>query len=362
MLDFLKKMDKKFLITCSLLIVVPLLIIVLLMILQGCEGKVNSFDSYEDKMVKKAQSYFEYHQLLPKNNGKEAIVTLEELENDGLKSASKALKDDSCTGSVTVKNNGGYYNYIPYLECSEYKTKYLIDRLKKKIVKKESGLYRIGNEYIYKGNKVDNYVKLYNEEYRIIGIDSDNNIRMIKTMYEDDQVYWDNKYNVAAEDTVGINDYYNSSIYDYLWKIYDNKKRVSTEMKKHLVGQTICLDKRSESDLEISRGVCINTLKDQFITIPSVYDYTLASYDDNCLKIGDGACANFNYMSDVISTSWTINASSDDTYSVYYISGSYIESRDASTYLPLYWVISISGNEIVKSGDGTLEKPFIIKQ
>ena len=99
MIETLKKMDKKFLITCSCLIIIPLIIIILLAILQSCDGKEINYGKYQERMTQYAENYFKNHQLLPKIDGKEAMVTLEELEQDGFKSALRVLKDDSCTGT-----------------------------------------------------------------------------------------------------------------------------------------------------------------------------------------------------------------------------------------------------------------------
>ena len=360
MIDVLKKMDKKFLITSGLLIFIPLLIIIILMIVRGCSTG-SSYESYEEKMISSAQRYFEYHDVLPNKEGKEVVVNLDDLVEEGLKSPEKAVNDATCTGSVTAKKNGKQYFYIPYLECKDYTTDYIINHLKKDIVSKESGLYKVGNEYIYKGNKVKNYISFFDTLYRIVKIDSNGNLRLIKNTREDDQISWDDRFNVSADDSVGINDYYNSLIYDAVWNAYRDKKLFTPEMKKHIVAHSVCLDKKAVSDTSVEEKTCTNTLNNQFISIPSLYDYSQASYDKDCVKIGDGACANYNYLDEVITSSWTINASSDDTRSVYYITGSYVDVQDAINYKNYHWIISISGNELYTQGKGTLEDPYVIK-
>ena len=360
MKDFFNKMDRKFLLTAGLLIAIPIFIVILLVIIRGCSSGT-SYEKYQDKMVQKTDNYVKNHQLLPGKSGKEVVVTLDELIDNGLKSPEKALKDSTCTGSVTVKRNNKEYMYVPYLECSKYTTDYIVDHLKKDIVKSESGLYKEGNEYIYKGNKVKNYVSFFGTLYRVIKIDSNNNLRMVKAKRDDNQISWDDKYNVSSDDDLGINDYYNSEIYDQLWKQYNQEKIVTKEMKKHMVGHSVCLDKKSIDDRSLQQPVCQNVLNNQFISLPTIYDYTLASYDNDCKQIGDGACANFNYLDDVLTSTWTVNASSNDTFSVYYLAGSYVDVADANTYKSYYWVISISGNELYTSGDGTETSPYIIK-
>lgn len=361
MMDTLKKMDKKFLITVGCLIAFPLLIIIILMILRGCSGGM-SYEKYQSNMVSEAKKYFKYHDLLPSVEGKEQIVTLDDLVVDGFKSPEKALKDNTCTGSVTVKKNNKYYLYIPYLECKDYTTKYISDKLTKNIVTKESGLYKIGNEYVYKGNKVDNYVKFFDTLYRIVKIDDNGNIWMIKNDRQDDQISWDTKYNVEADDSVGINDYYNSSIYDQLWKDYNkNDKFMSDDVRTHMVAHNVCLDKKKMDDKSIEKNTCSDVLEGQYISLPTLYDYALATYDENCKQIGDGACSNYNYLEDTITSTWTNNASADDTFSVYYMASSYVDAQQAYNYKGYYWIITISGNELYNGGNGTLEKPYIIQ-
>lgn len=359
MVSAFKSLDKKFLTTSGLLLFIPLLIILILVIARGCSSDP-SFEGYEQKMISSAQRYFEYHDLLPSKEGKEVIVTLDDLVAEGLKSPEKVLKDASCTGSVTAKKNGEQFFYTPYLECKDYTTDYIINHLKKDVVKKESGLYQVGNEYIYKGHKVKNYISFFGTLYRVIKIDSNGNLRLIKNTREDNQISWDNRFNVAADDNIGINDYYNSLIYDTVWQDYKDSKKFPKEIKKHLVAYTVCLDKKAISDTDVEEKPCSNKLDNQFISIPTLYDYTQASYDKDCLKIGDGACSNYNYLDEVITSSWMLNASSDDTRSVYYITGAYVDVQDAVNYKNYHWIINISGNELYKSGKGTLEDPYII--
>lgn len=360
MMDFIKKFDRKFLITCGCLIICPLLLILILMMLRGCSNS-NKVEDYQEQMVTKAKAYFKYHELLPTKEGKEQIVTLDELVEDGFKIPDKALGDSSCTGSVTVKKNGKNYFYIPYLECSEYTTDYIINHVKKDVVTSESGLYKVGEEYIYKGNKVNNYLSLNGVLYRIIKVDSDGNLRLIKNEREANEISWDNKYNTQSEENIGINNYYNSLIYDRLWESYKtNDKYFNNKVRKHLIAFDVCLDKKKLDDNSFKTVECENVLEDQFITIPSLYDYVNASYDSDCDELNKGACSNFNYLDDVISSSWTINAVSDNTSDVYYIASSDVLSQNAVVYKGYYWVITISGNELYSSGNGTLEKPYVV--
>ena len=122
----MKKLDSKFLITCAVIISLPIIFILFMMLLRGCSSGKKTYTKYEKMMVTKAKSYAKNHKMLP-SSGKSTILKLDNLVDGGLKSPNKALKDDSCSGSVVIKNNSkdnkDYYNYIPYLECDNYKTK-----------------------------------------------------------------------------------------------------------------------------------------------------------------------------------------------------------------------------------------------
>ena len=146
----LKKLDPKVLITLAALIILPIMFIVIMIIIRGCNSGKN-YSKYQNMMVARAKTYVKNHKLLPKK-GNSTIIKLDNLVEDGMKTPEKFLKDETCSGSVIVKNNstaeGKYYSYVPYLECDNYKTEYLKDYLIKDVVDKGSGLYKVEDEYI----------------------------------------------------------------------------------------------------------------------------------------------------------------------------------------------------------------------
>ena len=226
----IKNMDKKSLRLLIIVISIPLFLLFLLFIVKGCSSG-DIYKEYQDKMISAAEKYFINNNKLPVTEGGTVTVTLEDLVKEGLiTTPSKKLDDESCSGSVSVRNNGvsveenkgGFYLFIPDLECSKYKTKHLIDKLKKDVVTEKSGLYQVNDGYIYKGLKVKNYVKFNGKLFRIISIDNNNIIKMIKIDSEEDYYIWDNKYNVESESNDGKNDYSDSVIVDSLLELYKN--------------------------------------------------------------------------------------------------------------------------------------------
>ena len=55
-----------------------------------------------------------------------------------------------------------------------------------------NGLYKVDNEYVFKGDNVNNYIKLNDVLYRIISINSDGSVRLMenKKNSEDSMTSW----------------------------------------------------------------------------------------------------------------------------------------------------------------------------
>ena len=364
----LKSLSKKNLYVLIGLLSFPIFLIILLMILKGCSGGTQSYKSYENSMINSAKKYFENKNLLPKNEGGEVTVSLDDLVGEGYISSSlKKLKDDSCTGSVTVKNHGaslkenhgGFYSYIPNLVCDDYKSVHLIDKLKEGIVTEKSGLYEVGDELIYKGAKVNNYVSFFDKTYRIISIDSNGIMKLIKDSPEKETAVWDYKYNVEVENSFGKNDFSDSNIIEVLKDLYLS---TSDKQKKHLIAYSVCYGNRSENYSGIDKSnECSKIIDNQFISMISTYDFARASYDPQCNVINAGSCHNYNYLFDFLRTTWTVNGDADSTYKVYYYSQGYIFLTRANNAKKFNIVIYLDANELYTKGDGSLENPYVIK-
>lgn len=362
----LKKMDKKNVYIFAGLIFVPIVLILFLVLIRGCNGTL-SYSKYEDKMIKAAEKYFSDENNLPVTEGGEVTVSLDDLVNGGyLKSSEKLLKDDSCTGSVTVRNNGaslkanngGFYLYTPYLSCDGYETSYLIDKLMEDVVTSKSGLYQTDDGYVYKGSKVNNYVSFFDKNYRIISIDNDGILKLVKVDSEKDKVIWDDKFNTEKNRAYGKNDYSDSYIIDALLNKY---LETDINKKKHLVAYDVCVGNRGLNYVSIDKtNECSDKLENQFISLMNTYDYAMASYDSECTSIYSGACSNYNYIFDSINSTWLMNGLSDNSYEVYYYQGtiSYGKANNKKRY---NMVIYLSGNEVYKKGDGSLSSPYVIK-
>lgn len=347
----------------SLLIVVSGIVILFvgIAIYKGITETNVSYEKLESMMLNAAGRYFEQNGL-PDIDGETKQVSLPNLVSEGfLKPLSKLTKDTTCNGYVKVNNNGGYNLFIPYLECSEYKTKTLADAIKANLTTAGDGLYEKDGEYIFKGEHVNNYVQFANSLWRIIKIDKNNNVKLIMTQAYKEKVTWDDRYNVTTNSNTGINSYDVSRIKEKLTDIYNTEKMFSENVKKHIVSTDICVGKRSINNFSLdNKDLCDKVLEKQFLSLIDVTEYYNASLDTNCKALSDLSCDNYNYFSSFFTSGWTITGVLENTYEVYKSIAGEPYANKANTTNSIYLVLHVSGNEKFISGSGTETDPFII--
>lgn len=371
MVGAIKKLDKKFLMFTCCILLLPILLIVFLMIIQGCSNQKMSYEKYENKMISAAEKYFDENDLFPQSESAISRVDLSKLvEDEYIKDTLKSLDDDTCKGTVTVRRNGstveenkdGFLNYTVSLECKDYKTVTLNDLLIEDLTTSESGLYKYGSSYIYKGDDVDNYIKFYGTLYRILKIDENGILKLVKTESENINQQWDNKYNTEVNNAYGKNIYKDSIVLKKLMAYYKNDKRIKKLAKEKIVSQDVCIGARKIGDIGItSQSDCSKILEKQPISLINVSDYASASLDSECNSIRAKSCRNYNYLRSVDIGSWTVNAVADNTYEVYILTDGIISRQEANRYDSYSVVIYIDGNEIISSGNGTSSDPYVIE-
>ena len=355
MIDALKRLDKKFLIFIGIIFCLPILLVLFLAILQGCGNSKMTHEKYEEKMISALENYMEDADKTPTEEGEVLKVELSTLVEKGyIKSTEKALDDSTCTGNVYARRNGasidinegGYLNYIVNLTCDEYSTPKLVDKIKDDIVTSEDGLYQVGENYIFKGKNVDNYINFFGHTYRIMSIDKDGILKLIKDERESVSRIWDNKFNTETNKSSGKNIYKDSLLLQYLLSDYSNVNKISTKAKKHIVARDVCIGKRASNDFTISNDIdCSEKLEKQVISILNVSDYASASLDSECKNLRSRSCNNYNYLYESASSTWTLNSSSSNTYEAICLSEGLMEvqySNDSNKY---NLVIYIDGNK-----------------
>ncbi len=329
-------------------------------------GNKLSYQKIEDKMQTATIEYLKDNDLdisLPTGN---EIITVEVddlVANKNMKELSKYVKNEDikCSGYVIVRQQNSEYLYIPYLDCGDaYKTSTLRDYIinNQGIVESGDGLYVMNNEYIYRGEYLNNYVNFAGQTWRILKIDVDGNIKLLQDETKLRNV-WDNRYNVEAKSLVGINNYELSRINDALQDVYNG---FDNSDKKYITNKNLCIGKRFEGDTTSDgKTECAEILENQNVGLIQINEYIIASLDPNCKKIGDGACQNYNYLAKYSNEWWTITPNAVDTHKVYEISRGISKSSNASITKLVRPSIYLNNDVIYVSGDGSKDNPYVFK-
>ena len=346
-----------------------LLLFIILIVLKIAVGSRINSAVFESRIKNAAITYYKkYPDKLPKENGGKISISADELVNAGnLKSLDKLLdKGLTCTGSVNVSNNNGYYLYQPIVECSDdYKTNLLYKKIleNNNVVESGNGLYKMDEDYVFRGEKVNNHVRFAGLDWVILRINNDNTIKLF---YADDieEAVWDNRYNTIEKKSVGKNDFNVSRIKDrlnnYFNGYYDSVKLSDTD-KALVVPKRLCIGARNPKSTILNDSVeCSKTTEEALpfgLILP--YEYAIASLEPTCKSIYDVQCINYNYLVS-FSDIWTATANSENTYEVYSISG-IAELFTASEKTEPRFVANISSDALYNSGDGSVSNPYIIK-
>ena len=336
-------------------------------------GKKLSFTQIENVMVRAATNYMSSQDLKVEESPYETIeITVSTLAAGGyMKEMSKYTKKDVvCSGSVLVFRNIDELTYMPKLDCGEkYKYTNLVDVIKdeKNIVTDESGLYKMGTEevpvYIYRGEHVNNYASFNGRLWRIVKIDENGNIKLIQK----DRIQrttWDDRFNINTNNNRGINEFEGvqaSRIKDTILDSYNDEELFPKNSKPYIVPQELCINKRSLSESD-NTGAIECSVKSELMGAGSIYlsEFFQASLDPNCQGLNSSSCRNYNYLSDIPYAYWTITGVADYTEKAYRIA-SLPSDEFCSSNSELFLTVVINGNMNFVSGDGTLEKPFMIK-
>lgn len=367
MINFLKKLDRKMAIYLGIAIGSIIFLIILLIVLKSAVGTRINTKTFEKKLETAAKDYYKkYDKKMPKTNGDKTSISIDDLVDAGyLKDPNKLLKKGiTCEGGVNVSNNNGYYLYQPVIECSDgYSTNVLYKKIleNNKNRQDRDGLYKINNYYLFRGEQVNNYVKFAGKIWRILRINEDNTVRLILAD-KIDSVVWDDRYNDTKNDSVGKNDYEISRIKQVLNDYFTDAdlKYFSSEDKALIVPTELCIGARNELfSLNDGSIECSKKTEKYPIGLLQVNEYPIVSLDENCRNISDIQCINYNYLAN-FNSFWTITPDSTNTYKVYRVSGT-ARSSNANSYAQPRMVINISPDALCSEGNGTYEKPYIIK-
>lgn len=301
------------------------------------------------------------------------------------------------------------------------KTPNASQQLKNTVVSTGDGLYKdpnIENRYIYKGTDPNNYINLDNELWRIVSIESDDTLKIVKEeaianmpwderttettgprlnnnntycqLYASGYYYGCNawsmvngtftngQYNGTVTENASLNNYLNNVYYQSLSE--DSKKIIET----HEFNSGAVEAPSSSNRLPISEVI---TNEKQYIwngniALLNISDYLNASLDENCISLynarrsGGAVCKNQNYLYHHNTSSrysiWLLNPWENNLADVWMISsvrgsllGSGIDGTSStaqyvSRSLNVHPALFLKAN-INLTGDGTENNPYQIQ-
>ena len=349
-------------------------LLIILWLVSVIMPKSYTYEQVEEIMKKAAIEYFaEYPENLPKGEGQGIEIDCANLVAAGkMKDLSNYVGEgNACTGTVQVQKSGDDYLYTPYLNCGE---EYATMELYKAVVSQgtvnqgQYGLYRIGSDYVFRGEKVNNYVELDEGLWRIVKINAKGNVVLVKDEAVGSPVPYDDRYNEEKEWKSGINAFGASRLKDSIENMYQNPDKdlkevfLSKEDKQRIVTFNLCVGKRAESDTGNDNSIeCKTTQANTKVGLLTVSDYMRASIDSNCTTTISKSCTNYNYLKTDFSW-WSVTANSASTSEAYLIDdGGSIESNMTTIYAYIRPVIYLNERTMYKSGEGTKSKPYKLK-
>lgn len=361
-----KQLNKKLLLFTGIGIGFIILIAIGSLLLTLLKGSHQSYSEVESTMIKAATKYYSKNkELLPENNGGMVVVDVEDLiKEDYMKELNKLLKNgESCQGEVIVTKNDNYYYYAPTLDCGkEYITTTLSDKIteEKNIVTEGDGLYLIGNDFVFRGEKVNNNLSFAGQTWRILRVKEDGTIRLLLTS-RIPKVLWDDRYNEEKKTNSGINDFKLSRIYDSIKELYSGKDLFNDSDRAKIVPQDLCVGKRGIYDTQNDGSIeCAEIMENQAVGLLQANEFLLASLDSACESIDNRQCQNYNYLANINETYWSITADIETSHKAYKIGKNITPSTTASNARPFITIHLNSGIRYV-SGDGSAETPYIVK-
>ena len=353
-------------------IVVIAIGVLLIIFITSLFGGKKTYEEIEEIMATAAESYFGDHpESLPKKDGGTQVVEVSVLISEGKMKDLSKYTDSVCTGSVKVQKTGSNYIYVPKLDCGEaYSTKelYKVVRDDNRIVSSGYGLYNKDGNFVFRGEQVNNYVKLDNALWRIVKLNSSNNLVLVMDEPLSTLVPWDDRYNQETNYNAGINNFSSSLIKEKLIELYNTEAEDVTEIllsdkdKGRIVPHNLCIGKRGLTQAGAEQAVeCKEVIRDQKLSILTAADFMNASVDANCTNPSSLTCQNYNYL--ITDNAWwlatSVTGSSTDAYMVEANSG--LMAKKAMMYARIRPVVYLNSEVMYKSGSGTAEDPYLVK-
>ena len=368
---------------------VAILMIVIFAIAAGPKGEQvvsgAKYGELETKLQNAAIKYINKNKkLLPSSVDEVTKIKLSTLQSNNYigKLVSVDNKGTTCDGYVDItkiSDDKEDYRYTPFISCGKYYTTktigdYVIDLETKDGTynrTSDAGLYKIGNEYVFRGENVNNYIVLDSRLYRIIKVDSEKSLQLISVEGTENTYTWDDRYNVDKQREDGINIFAKSRLYDTLGILYDSsnvedgEEFFTANEKNYIISHDYCIGKRSLNDTNIYSGAECKETMELKVGLITISEYARTSIDPNCASVFDKSCANYNYFNALGKRSSysfvTLTGVLDNTYEYYRVRYEEVTPTRAAVSNQLYPVIYINSKTIYSSGTGTVTDPYVVR-
>ncbi len=195
-----------------------------------------------------------------------------------------------------------------------------------KVVENGDGLYNINGNYVYKGQKVNNYIIVDEILFRIMRINGDKTLDLVMDEYIN-KLEWNKE----------ITTYDKSSIKTYL-----ESKVLPIIKEDNLVKTSYCVDKI----YELSEISCDETDNKSYIRLLGINDY-LNSLNDNK-----------TYMNSGNEYDWLYNSGKNN---VWHTTGTYISNSKPTNVYGVKPVITLRNSTTFSKGEGTRDNPYLIE-
>lgn len=344
------------------ILIVLFVLIIFFIIISSCSNKKGNHSKLENVILDATQKYYNAKENeLPQEIGSSKKITISELiSSEYMKPVTNYIDDTTCDGYTLVTKTASDYQYNVVLTCQDYKTNTLDKAIMKDLTESEDGLYAGIDEYYYRGNILNNYVQIGKTLFRIISIDTDNKVKLIKEESNRYSTIWDDRYNNDTNnEKSGINQLSRSYIIEELNNEFNEEDDVI--IKNYALLHDWCSSKVDESKAEIKKPECDSTAK-SYYGIINLYEYARASIDENCNTLFSGSCKNYNFINDIFQEpNFTLSVVSDNSYEVYTVYSYGLTRNEVARTSKITEVMYINGENTISSGDGSKENPYILK-
>lgn len=208
-------------------------------------------------------------------------------------------------------------------------------KLDNPVISEGDGVYNIDGNYVFKGLDVDNYVYYSDMMWRIVRVNKDDTVLLVSDEIVNNLI-WSN----------GDKDYLKSDI--NLWLNSDGKNeytgifdRILNAKDKYLNKMNLCVDEVND----LANIVCSDYKEVGYVGTLSITDYANSVSTDSYINNTEGL--------------WLYNTSKDKVWNVF--NGNITSSSSLEGY-GVKATVTLKNNVVIVSGDGTLEKPYVIEK